>query len=137
MSRSGYCDDLDTWDLIRWRGAVASAIRGRRGQAFLKEMLEALDDLPEKKLIASELETEDGQVCALGAVGVSRNMNLRELDPEDREKVAGLFGIPFSLACEIVHLNDERFGRESPEQRFAMMREWITKQLHNEEEKSE
>jgi hypothetical protein len=37
MSRSGYSDDLENWSLIRWRGAVASAIRGRRGQAFLRE----------------------------------------------------------------------------------------------------
>jgi len=29
MSRSGYTDscDMDQWDLIRWRGAVASAVR--------------------------------------------------------------------------------------------------------------
>ena len=31
MSRSGYEDGLEMWDLIRWRGAVASAIRGKRG----------------------------------------------------------------------------------------------------------
>jgi hypothetical protein len=68
MSRSGYSDDCDQWDMIRWRGAVASSIRGARGQAFLKEMLAALDALPEPKLIAEELES-DGAVCAIGAVG--------------------------------------------------------------------
>jgi hypothetical protein len=44
MSRSGYdesCDD--NWGLICWRGAVASALRGRRGQAFLRELVDALD----------------------------------------------------------------------------------------------
>ena len=55
MSRSGYHDGIDQWDLIRWRGAVASAIRGKRGQAFLREMLDALDALPEPKLIAHDL----------------------------------------------------------------------------------
>jgi hypothetical protein len=34
MSRSGYSDDIDSaddqWALIRWRGAVKSAIRGAR-----------------------------------------------------------------------------------------------------------
>jgi len=137
MSRSGYRDDIDTWALIRWRGAVASAIRGRRGQSFLREMLAALDDLSEKKLVAGELETEDGQVCALGAVGVARNMNLRELDPEDRKRVAALFGAPFSLACEIAHANDEEFSTATPEERFALMRGWIMNRLHNEEEKDE
>ena len=43
MSRSGYSDDCDTWPLICWRGAVASALRGRRGQQFLIELRDALD----------------------------------------------------------------------------------------------
>ena len=34
MSRSGYTDECDGWELVRWRGAVNSAIRGKRGQAF-------------------------------------------------------------------------------------------------------
>lgn len=56
MSRSGYSDDLDSWSMIRWRGAVTSATRGARGQAFFREMLAALDAMPEKKLIADDLE---------------------------------------------------------------------------------
>lgn len=43
MSRSGYNDDCDGWALIRWRGAVNSAINGKRGQAFLRELVAALD----------------------------------------------------------------------------------------------
>jgi hypothetical protein len=43
MSRSGYSDDLDPLALGRWRGRVASAMRGKRGQAFLREMLAAMD----------------------------------------------------------------------------------------------
>jgi hypothetical protein len=84
MSRSGYNDDydLDPWQGIRWRGAVASAIRGRRGQAFLRELLVALDALPEHKLIANELE-KDGAVCALGAVGKARGLALAGLHPDD------------------------------------------------------
>ena len=60
MSRSGY-DDYDgcenpEWALIRWRGAVHSALCGKRGQAFLREMALALDEMGEKRLIADELE---------------------------------------------------------------------------------
>jgi hypothetical protein len=59
MSRSGYCEDMDDqWAHIRWRGAVTSAIRGRRGQAFLREMLAALDAMPEKRLVAGALVFE-------------------------------------------------------------------------------
>ncbi|KGC50992.1 hypothetical protein DO66_5867 [Burkholderia pseudomallei] len=36
MSRSGYSDDCGGWSLIRWRGAVNSAIKGARGQKFLR-----------------------------------------------------------------------------------------------------
>ena len=61
MSRSGYVDDMcDQWAMIRYRGAVRSAIRGRRGQAFLREMLAALDAMPEKRLTAGAL-VFDGQ----------------------------------------------------------------------------
>jgi hypothetical protein len=56
MSRSGYTEECeDNWQTIRWRGAVKSAIRGKRGQAFLREMLAALDAMPEKRLIAGDL----------------------------------------------------------------------------------
>lgn len=61
MSRSGYVDDMcDQWAMICYRGAVSSAIRGRRGQAFLREMLAALDAMPEKRLISGAL-VFDGQ----------------------------------------------------------------------------
>src|SRR5437879_4918550 len=99
MSRSGYSDDGDNdWGLICWRGAVASAIKGKRGQEFLYEMLHALAALPERKLIANDLEAE-GSVCALGAVGKARGIDMKGIDPEDREKVAEVFGIAPALAA--------------------------------------
>jgi hypothetical protein len=66
MSRSGFNLDgeYDQWACIRWQGAVKSAIRGKKGQAFLKELLSALDAMPEKKLIAEELELK-GQLLVL------------------------------------------------------------------------
>lgn len=130
MSRSGYVDDCEQWDLIRYRGAVASAIRGARGQAFLKEMLAALDSLPEKKLIKGELQ--DGEaVCALGAVGRCRGLDMSEFDPDDPESIAGKFGIADALAKEIVFENDDDFGfrEENQEARFARMRRWVESQI--------
>jgi hypothetical protein len=129
MSRSGYNDDIDQWQLIRWRGAVASAIKGKRGQAFLKEMLAALDALPERKLVAKELVEADGAVCALGAVGKARGLDMSALDPEDAETVAGAFGIPDALTREIVYENDESPRMEAPEARFARMRAWVQSKI--------
>ena len=130
MSRSGYIDDMDNhWQLIRWRGAVASAIRGKRGQAFLKEMLAALDALPEKRLIADELEDE-GAVCAIGSVGKSRGLDMTGVDPHDPESVAGAFSVSEALAREIVYENDEgSYKRETPEQRFDRMRVWVVNHI--------
>lgn len=128
MSRSGYSDDCERWDLICWRGTVASAIRGQRGQAFLQEMRVALDRLPEPKLITEELE-QDGAVCALGAVGKLRGVDMGDLDPDDRETVAARFGIPHTLACEIFYENDEGGYRETPEGRFLRMREWCDRHI--------
>src|SRR5258708_2686320 len=107
MSRSGYSDDCDDqWRHIMWRGTVKSAIRGKRGQAFLREMLAAMDALPEKKLVASELEA-NGQVCAIGSVGRARGIDMSKVDPEDYDTVAGTFGIATPMAQEIVYMNDE------------------------------
>ena len=130
MSRSGYCDDIDDqWMHIRWRGAVSSAIRGKRGQAFLAEMAEAMDALPEKKLVSMELEA-NGSVCAIGAVGKARGVDMSKLDPEDYSRVAYTFGISDALAQEIVFMNDEAgFYKETEEQRFERMRSWVASNL--------
>ncbi len=128
MSRSGYSDDCNQWELIKWRGAVKSAIRGRRGQAFLKEMLMALDDLPEKRLIEGDL-VADGEVCALGAVGLKRSIpGILDIDPYDRETIAGIFGIAPALAAEIMYENDDGAGywsQETPENRWRRVRDWV------------
>lgn len=129
MSRSGYIDDCEQWDLIRWRGAVASAIRGKRGQAFLLEMHEALKALPEPKLVANALVTEDGAVCAIGSVGKRRGVDMTNLDPDDHEAVAAAFGIPHTLACEIMYMNDEGKWKTTPEERFEYMKKWIEQNL--------
>ena len=131
MSRSGYSDDCDVWALIRWRGAVKSAIRGARGQAFLRETLAALDAIPDKRLIAGKLKDADGEFCTLGAVGACRGVDLSTIDYEDRESVAAAFGIPVALASEIMFENDDDFGwgQRTPERRHSAMRAWIASQI--------
>ena len=91
MSRSGYSDDWEGWDTIRWRGAVASAIRGKRGQAFLREMIEALEALPAKRLITDAL-VHGNECCAIGAVAMKRGMDVSGVDPDDQNTVRTPFG---------------------------------------------
>ena len=134
MSRSGYSDDIDdNWAHIRWRGAVKSALRGKRGQAFLREALAALYALPERKLVTNELEA-DGQFCLLGAVGRMRGIDMSTVDPEDQYDVAGLFDLPHAMACEIMFKNDECGGwRETPEERWGRMRNWVQRHIITED----
>jgi hypothetical protein len=128
MSRSGYHDDVEQWHLIMYRGAVSSAMRGRRGQQFFRDLLAALDALPEKRLIEGDLECSDG-VCALGALGRARGMDMTALDPEDSATVSFKFDIAEALAREVVFENDEAAGylwaKETPEARFERMRRWV------------
>lgn len=130
MSRSGYIDDGDSeWPAICYRGAVVSALRGKRGQVFLRDLVSALDAMPEKRLIADALE-EGGQFCAIGAVGAARGVNMAPLDPDDPRSVGAAFDIAEAMAREIVWLNDEAgFHSETPEARWARMRTWAERSL--------
>lgn len=130
MSRHGYSDDCDD-DLAlgRWRGQVASAIRGKRGQNLLKDLVEALDAMPEKKLIREELKTAEGQNCALGVLGAKRGIDLTLVDPKDYETVAEIFDIAEQLALEIVYENDE-VSLNKPEERWKHMREWAASKIN-------
>lgn len=124
MSRSGYSDDCGGWDLICWRGAVNSALKGKRGQAFLIELRDALDAMPEKRLVADTLEA-DGQFCTLGVLGAKRGIDMGAIDAHCRETVSEAFGIAPAMAAEVVFENDERGWNETPEQRWQRMRKWI------------
>jgi hypothetical protein len=130
MGRSNYSDDLDQWELIRWRGAVASAIRGSRGQRFLRDMKTALEAMPVKRLIAHELETFEGEVCALGAVGKARGIDMRDLDPGEADEIASTFVVSQALVREISHLNDE-WGDPTPEERYSRMLAWVSQQIQD------
>lgn len=128
MSRCGYCYDIDQWDLVRWRGAVAKATNGARGQKLLRELLAALDAMPEKRLIANQLES-NGEVCALGCLGRAKRIQMQEIDPDDYEKVAAAFDIAHALAQEIVFMNDDWNRGATPECRWTAMRQWVSEQI--------
>ncbi len=145
MSRSGYTDDYGDDDplmLGRWRGAVLSSIQGKRGQAFLREMIAALDAMPEKRLISHDLvqhapafvppEIAMPCVCAIGSVGLKRGVAMEALDPHEADQIADTFGIAVALVREIEFENDEcGRHRETPEERWSRMRSWAKTQLVN------
>ncbi|MDA3922724.1 MAG: hypothetical protein PF501_18910 [Salinisphaera sp.] len=141
MSRSGYSDDIDDrWAFIRYRGAVASAIRGERGQRLLRDLIDALEAMPQKRLIADELENATGEVCALGAIGKRRGVEMAGLNPDASKRVAGTFDIAEALAREIVFENDEICDRKfdpatrgcrdfTPEERWQHIYRWAQSKL--------
>ena len=127
MSRSGYSDDGDHIDL--YRQAVARATNGERGQRLLRDLLTALDAMPDRRLIPGHLEHDRG-VCALGALGKARGLDMANVDPHDPHEVAETFDIAPSLAREIVFANDEAYyGNETPERRWLRVRRWVASQI--------
>lgn len=163
MSRSGY-NDYGSDDPLahgRWRAAVRSAMRGKRGQTFLREALAVLDAMPDKRLIREHLVIDGdqprygdpdlvvggdelvdaytgqpapmGSVCLLGAVGRHRNLDIADIDPHDSETVAHKFDIADAMAREIVYYNDEGARIcETPEERWVRMRKWVAAQIKDE-----
>lgn len=130
MSRSNYDDDFEmNWRGIMYRGSVTSATRGKRGQQFFRDLVAALDAMPEKRLIANELITH-GEVCALGALGLQRNVDMAKINADEPDKVGAAFNIAEALAREVVFMNDEAaYHVETPEQRWTRMRQWAASQI--------
>lgn len=133
MSRSGYLDDCENLEL--YRGTVNRSIRGRRGQAFIRELISALDAMPVKELAANLFveESEGGKCCAMGAVALARGLpreRLAQFNDEYAAGAANLLGISNAMASEIAFENDghEFWGTDkfTDEQRFEYMRSWAT-----------
>lgn len=112
MSRSGYTDDDGDDPLAhgRWRAAVRSSLQGKRGQALLKELADALDAMPDKRLYPGSFATAEGEFCTLGVLGAKRGTKMDDLGDEDDCDpgfVANRFGIAPAMAAEIMYMNDE------------------------------
>lgn len=110
MSRSGYIDDCDdNWAMICWSGVVARALGGKRGQVALREILDALNALPEHVLCREELVNAKGQCCTLGALGRARGLDMGKVDPYDYDAVAEMFNVAPAFVREIMYHNDESY----------------------------
>ena len=138
MSRSGYTDDYDDTDNTHglWRHAVQRSIDGKRGQCMLRDLLAALDAMPNKMLASESLVTEDGEFCALGALGHARGLDMKPLDPENWESVAKAFRVAPALIREITFTNDHEDEKDiysgifrSDSERWRYMRSWVSRQI--------
>lgn len=142
MSRSGYTEDYgdyEPWRMNLYRGRVARSIQGKRGQTFLRDLLAALDAMPEKRLVADSFARTDGEVCALGCIAKARGIDTTRLDDDAHpdgsdwtddvsEQAADALNIARPLAAEVMYMNDEWcFG--TPEDRWARMRAWVAARI--------
>jgi hypothetical protein len=139
--------------------ARSRARSAARGQAFLRELLAALDAMPDKRLTTGELQA-DGDFCSLGVVGQARGLDLSKIDTENWEQLSREFGISEAMAREIMWENDESVDDEDwvdieihgpvrphwpdygshtrsvrvhrgdgPHRRWAYMRKWVSSQI--------
>lgn len=133
MSRSGYTDDCDDYlALGRWKAQVNSAIRGKRGQSFFRNLVAALDAMPEKRLVTSVLQDPQGEVCVLGAALKHAGKEcpiMEDEDDFDSDWTAAQLDVATQLVQETVYMNDEGGWNETPEDRWARMRRWAARNL--------
>ena len=132
MSRSGYSDDCDE-GLELYRGNIDRATAGKRGQRFFRELVAALDALPEKRLIRGELEQETGAVCALGALRKAKNIDMEPLRESDWDALGDAFNVAPMLTQEVMYMNDDYMdfddSSETPEERWERVRKWAAEQI--------
>lgn len=145
MSRSNYSDDCENLEL--WRGNVERTIKGKKGQALLRELEAALVALPEKRLISDDMarmdeaHPADSEVCALGCVALKRGLDqgkdrltvlkeIMEQFPEGCEasELADDFDISEMLAREITYVNDE-MAPDRPEKRYEYVLSWVRSKI--------
>lgn len=129
MSRSGYSDDYNPL----YRGTVASAARGKRGQALLRDLVAALNAMPDKRLSAGVLKDEDGCMCSLGALAEFRRIHVEDIAFDDDYGFSSAASWELSnrldaaqcLINEVMFMNDEGgWGTETPETRWHRMWVW-------------
>lgn len=98
MSRFGYDGDYEEYypnqgDL--WWANIERALNGKKGQAALRDLEEALIALPEKKLVRGHIAKLDGSVCAVGALIVHKRVTAGEA----REAVLAEFATKEECHC--------------------------------------
>lgn len=124
MSRINYSDDENyPGQFELWQANCQRSLKGKRGQAALRELEAALLALPHKRLIARAVAA-NGDVCAVGAVLLLRKTkevgsldaaqqaleaDMGEVDEQgfiETEDLGVEVGMPRLVAWKIVEMND-------------------------------
>lgn len=142
----GDWDHPGQWAL--WEEALFRAVNGKRGQQVLRDLEQALLDLPEKSLMQGGLS--DGEhVCAVGAyvakkrvdAGEDRAEVLREMivrpdawgyldgwETEEKTIAKGRHaGMQLTLIVAVAGLNDDLYS-DTPEQRYEKVQKRIIRE---------
>jgi hypothetical protein len=91
-----------------WHGNIERICRGKRGQRILREFIDALLALPERRLIANKIQNAEGEVCAIGALGKHRGVDMSEYEDSQEGSVdlGKELGLGFMLAWQLGSEND-------------------------------
>ena len=136
---------------LLWEANLERSLKGRKGQAALRELEAALLALPDKRLIANQTVDDGGSVCAIAALaqhrGYKGDLSLPkepDYDKDDFEywdeyeyqeaveaamlKIAADLGVPRMVASAIIYENDDTYI-STPEQRYTKMLRWTQRHL--------
>lgn len=157
--RIGYTEEEDyPGQFGLWQGNCQRSLKGKAGQAILRELEAALLALPSKRLIASSLVDAHGEVCAIGALAEFKGEITDDMIGQgeyDMEEVGIQLGMPRLVAWKIVEMNDLQFAgtdlvfgegpyrwpneqpyayvEVTPEQRYERMLKWVREQVQDRE----
>lgn len=145
MTRISYSEDEERpGQFALWQANCRRSLQGKAGQTSLRELEHALLALPDKRLIKGVLQTEDGDVCAIGALAKYKGVAQTKADPDyEMEEVGVELGMPRLVAWKVVELNDIQIGGHfdytkgprgqwvpaTPEERYKKVLAWVQKQL--------
>lgn len=113
-----------------WQANCERSMRGKRGQEELRELRESLLALPDKRLILGALEDEEGGVCAIGAYGKRKGLDLSKFEVDsDTDEVGIAGGMPPLVAWKVVEMNDLLLDHLTAEKRYEQMLSWVDSML--------
>lgn len=157
--RIGYSEEEDyPGQFGLWQGNCQRSLKGKAGQAILRELEAALLALPSKRLIAGNLVDAHGEVCAIGALAEHRGEITDDMIGQgeyDMEEVGIALGMPRLVAWKVVEMNDLQFNgtnllfaegpyrwpaeqpyvyvEVTPEERYERMLKWVREQVQDRE----
>ena len=122
-----------------WQANCRRSRQGRKGRAALKKLEAALEQMPIKRLEHNVLVEPDGLVCAIGAQMVQEGIDqgltreeavarAAEIDQTEVEEEGVNLGMPRLVAWSVAVENDE-FRRQTPEERYGRMINWVRAEL--------